>query len=72
MSPPYSDVVRPEPMRRNLSDADRYVRWEYGAPDATWLLWAHQAPHEADPPCETPSNEGLLRRLTQALASFLF
>lgn len=69
--PPFS-AVRSDPMRRNLSEADRYVRREYGAPDATWLLRAPQAPLESDPPCDTPSTERLLRRLTQALASFLF
>ena len=69
---PWANVVRSDPMRRDLSNADRYVRWEYGDPDATWLLLATQSSPPAASNCIAPARERLLRRITQAVASFLF
>jgi len=68
---PWANVVRSDPMRRDLSDADRYVRREYGGPDATWLLSTRQFSAAPESSCAAPSSERLVRRITQAIASFL-
>lgn len=68
----WASVVRSDPMQRDLSDADRYVRREYGAPDASWLLSATQPFRTPESSRPAPSGERLLRRMTQAIASFLF
>jgi len=69
---PWANVVRSDPMKRDLTDADRYVRREYGGPDANWLLLTSQATPAPGSTGAAPSSERLLRRITQAIASFLF
>lgn len=68
----WANMVRSDPMRRDLSDADRYVRREYGGPDATWLLSAGQPSPTPESSSALHTSERLLRRITQAVASFLF
>jgi hypothetical protein len=68
----WTNVARSAPLQRDLSDADRYARLEYGGPDATWLLPARQPSVLPDSNGTSPTGERLLRRITQAIASFLF
>ena len=58
--------------RDQATDLDRYARYEYGDREATWLLfeWIHQC-RAADASCDSENNGGLLRRLTQAIASIM-
>lgn len=68
----WASAVRSDPMRRDLSEADRYARREYGGPDATWLLSATQTSRMPASSRGAPTSERLMRRITQAIASFLF
>ncbi len=70
--PPYTSVVAGV-QRSRSTDLDRYVRLEFGDCESRWLAngvhsnhvdYAHHGSGESD-------NDGrLLRRLTQAIASF--
>jgi len=63
-------LVRDSPTRK-WTEADRYVRREYGGPNATWLLSADVASKAAVKPTHDDHvSEGLLRRVSQAIASF--
>ena len=68
----WANVARSDPMKRDLSDADRYVQREYGGPDAAWLLSAKQPSVLPDSNGAAPTSERLVRRIRQAIASFLF
>jgi len=60
------------PERREApSDVDSYAQREFGEPSARWLLaWTHSSNEESET-SDSPANGGFLRRLTQAIASFL-
>jgi hypothetical protein len=62
--------VRDDPTRK-VTEADRYVRREYGGPNVAWLLSADVSPEAAaEPSRDDHVSEGLLRRVSQAIASF--
>lgn len=53
------------------TDLDVYAMWEFGEPSARPLLaWRPSCP-EGSATRDAPAEVGLLRRLTQAIASFL-
>jgi hypothetical protein len=53
------------------TELDLYAQLEFGEPNARSLLaWSRSSP-EASEACDAPADVGLLRRLTQAIASFL-
>ncbi|TLZ90342.1 MAG: hypothetical protein E6J98_08720 [Methanobacteriota archaeon] len=63
-------VVR-DSSNRQKTDADRFVRREYGGPSARWLLSPHRregtSAHAVQR--EKAREQGLFRRLTQAVAT---
>jgi len=63
-------VVR-DSSNRQKTDADRFVRREYGGPSAGWLLSPHRregtSAHAVQR--EKAREEGWFRRLTQAVAT---
>jgi len=62
-------VVR-DSANRQGTDADRYARREYGAPNAQWLLSAHRSQRTSAHAVhrEKPRGQRWFRRLTQAVA----
>jgi len=63
-------LVRDDPTLKG-TEADRYVRREYGGPNVAWLLSANASPETpAEPTHDDDVSEGLLRRVSQAIASF--
>lgn len=66
----WANVVRADPMRRRMTELDRYVQREYGGPDATWLFSAAEPAHEHDSTSASTTSERLVRRITQAITSF--
>ena len=63
-------LVRDAPTLKG-TEADRYVRREYGGPNVAWLLSANASPETpAEPTHDDDVSEGLLRRVSQAIASF--
>jgi len=64
-------LVRDDPTRK-ASDVDRYVRREYGGPNAAWLLSEDVLPKPSvEPTHEDGVSESVFRRITQAIAAFL-
>jgi len=64
-------LVRDDPTRK-ASDVDRYVRREYGGPNAAWLLSENVLPKPSvEPIHEDGVSESVFRRITQAIAAFL-
>lgn len=67
--PPYASIVAGV-QRSRPTDLDRYVRAEFGDCESGWLADGVHSNHSDREPRE-PDNDGrLLRRLTQAIASF--
>src|SRR5436309_15723643 len=63
-------LVRDDPTLKG-TEADRYVRREYGAPNVACLLSANAFPETpAEPTHDDHASEGLLRLVPQAIASF--
>ena len=63
-------LVRDVPTRKG-SDVDRYVRREYGGPNAAWLLSEDVLPKPfVEPTLEDGVSESFFRRITQAIAAF--
>ena len=67
--PPYTSIVAGL-QRARTTDLDRYVRVEFGDRDAAWLGDGVRPNHSAGTPCESEDDSRLLRRLTQAIATF--
>jgi len=70
--PPYTSIVAGV-QRSRSTDLDRYVRAEFGDCESLWLADGVHSNHSDHPPHESreSDNDGrLLRRLTQAVASF--
>lgn len=64
-------MVRDDPTMKG-TDVDRYVRQEYGGPNAAWLLSGNVAPRPAVEPAHGDGvSESLFRRITQAIVAFL-
>ena len=58
--------------REAPSDVDSYAQREFGEPNARWLLaWNPSSSEESETRDSPEDGGGLLRRLTQAIASFL-
>ncbi len=67
--PPYTSIVAG--LRRSrTTDLDRYVRTEFGDCETAWLADAVRPNHSDSTSCESENDNRLLRRLTQAIASF--
>ena len=70
--PPYASIVAGV-QRSRSTDLDRYVRAEFGDCESLWFADALHPNHSDHPDHESreSDNDGrLLRRLTQAIASF--
>jgi len=70
--PPYTSIVAGV-QRSRSTDLDRYVRSEFGDCESRWLADRVHSNHSDHPDHESreSDNDGrLLRRLTQAIASF--
>jgi len=70
--PPYTSIVAGL-QRSGSTDLDRYVRTEFGDCESRWLADGVRANHSehSDHESRESDNDGrLLRRLTQAIASF--
>jgi hypothetical protein len=70
--PPYTSIVA-SGHRSRPTDLDRYVRSEFGDCETRWLADGVHSDHPAhtdDGPGESDNDGRLLRRLTQAIASF--
>lgn len=69
--PPYTSIVAGF-RGAGTTDLDRYVRAEFGDRDAAWFADGVRPNHSEGTPSK-PGNDGrLLRRLTQAITTFLF
>jgi len=70
--PPYASIVAGV-QRSRSTDLDRYVRYEFGDCESRWLAdgihsnYVGPSDHESR---ESDNDSRLLRRLTQAIASF--
>jgi len=67
--PPYTSIVAGLP-RSRATDLDRYVRTEFGDCESAWLAAGVRPNHSDDGSRESENDGRLLRRLTQAIASF--
>jgi len=67
--PPYTSIVAGLP-RSRATDLDRYVRTEFGDCESAWLAAGVRPNHSDDASRESENDGRLLRRLTQAIASF--
>jgi hypothetical protein len=73
MSIPPSTSIVAGVQRSRSTDLDRYVRSEFGDCESRWLadgFHSNHADHADHEPCESDNDGRLLRRLTQAIASF--
>ena len=69
-APPWATAARIDPMQRDLNEADRYARREYGGPDAAWLRSAGQPARVRKSPAEVPDGEHLIHWITRVVAAF--
>lgn len=67
--PPYVSMVAGV-QRTRPTDLDRYVRAEYGDRESGWLADGVHSNHSDRESRESDNDGRLLRRLTQAIASF--
>ncbi len=67
--PPYTSIVAGL-QRSRATDLDRYVRTEFGDCESAWLAAGVRPNHSDDASRESENDGRLLRRLTQAIASF--
>ncbi len=68
--PSYTSIVAGLP-RPRMTDLDWYVRAEFGDRESAWLANGLRSNHSA-PTSSESENDGRLRRLTQAITTFLF
>ncbi len=67
--PPYTSIIAAS-QRNRPTDLDRYVRTEFGDRESSWLADGVHVNHSDSASCESDNDGRLLRRLTQAIASF--
>jgi len=67
--PPYTSIIAGS-RRTRPTDLDRYVRAEFGDRETAWLADVVRPNHSGGTSCESENDDRLLRRLTQAIASF--
>jgi hypothetical protein len=67
--PPYTSIVAGF-QRSRSTDLDRYVRLEFGDCESRWLADGVHSHHSDRESSESDNDGRLLRRLTQAIASF--
>ena len=67
--PPYTSIVAGV-QRSRPTDLDRYVRLEFGDCESRWLADGVHSNHSDHDPLTSDNDGRLLRRLTQAIASF--
>jgi hypothetical protein len=70
-APPWPVALEPRP-RSQPTAADRYVRYEFGDREATWLVSSAEPRRKAEPePRDAEDEGGVFQRLTRAIASFI-
>ena len=67
--PPYTSIVAGS-RRTRPTDLDRYVRAEFGDCETAWLADGIRPNHSEGTSRDSENDDRLLRRLTQAIASF--